>query len=121
MSKKAKKGSAPAPSDDAIRVNAHPRASASIRRLRARAGIAALVICALLSLRAGVPAFDAVARGLAAGIAAHFLAWFAGVLVWRHLIVGEIAARREAILAARAEREAAIERAGAAVAAANGA
>ena len=116
MSKKKGKGeAAPAPADGVVRVDAHPRASASIRRLRARAGIVALVVCALLSLRAGLPAFDAVARGLAAGIAAHFLAWFAGLLIWRHLIVGEIAARRDAVMAARAERQAA------AAAAANGA
>jgi hypothetical protein len=118
MSKKKQKGEgAPAPPADAVRVDAHPRASASIRRLRARAGIVALLVCSLLSLRAGLPAFDAVARGLVAGIAAHFLAWFAGLLVWRHLIVGEIAARREAVLAARAQRQAANQTA----AAANGA
>ena len=111
-----------APRDGAIRVE---RASArerldpppaGPRRHRRPRDLRAAVACA-----PELPAFDAVARGLAAGIAAHFLAWFAGVLVWRHLIVGEIAARREALLAARAEREAAIERAGAAVAAANGA
>jgi hypothetical protein len=106
VSKKKQKGAAAAaPPEGVVRVDAHPRASASIRRLRARAGIVALLVCALLSLRAGLPAFDAVARGLVAGVAAHFVAWFAGLLVWRHLIVGEIAARREAVLAARAERQ----------------
>jgi hypothetical protein len=118
MSKKKKGADAPPPAD-AVRVDAHPRASASIRRLRARAGIVALVVCALLSHRAGLPAFDAIARGLAAGIAAHFLAWFAGLLVWRHLIVGEITARRDAVMAVRAERQAGTEAAAAAVAAAN--
>jgi hypothetical protein len=105
--KKDKQAEATAPADaNVVRVGAHPRASASIRRLRGRVGIAALVICLLLSLRAGLPAFDAVARALLVGIAVQFVAWFAGLLVWRHLIVGELLAHREALEAARAEREA---------------
>jgi len=103
--------------DTAVRVAAHPRASASIRRLRGRAGLGAFAVCLLLSLRAGVPAFDAVARGLAAGIAAQFAVWFAAVLVWRHLIVAELALHREALEAAREERRAAAEAARAAAAA----
>jgi hypothetical protein len=55
----------------------------------------------VLSLRAGVPAFDAVLRGLAGGIAAHFVAWAAGVVAWRHLIIAELAAHREAAAARR--------------------
>jgi hypothetical protein len=109
-----KKDAKPAAPDGAIRLASHPRASASVRRLRARAGLAALVIGLLLSLNAGLPLFDAVARGLVAGIAAHFLAWFAGLLVWRHLVLGELAAHREAVVAARAERLAAAEQARAA-------
>jgi hypothetical protein len=121
MSKKAKKQneatlaeaergeSAATPAVDTLRVGAHPRAAASIRRLRGRAGLIAFAVCLLLSLRAGLPLFDAVARGLVAGIAAQFVAWFAAVLVWRHLIVGELVAHREAQEAARAERRAAAE------------
>jgi hypothetical protein len=115
--KKKKKDAVTAAPDGGIRLAAHPRASASVRRLRARAGLAALVIGLLLSLNAGLPLFDAVARGLAAGIAAHFLAWFAGLLVWRHLVLGELAAHREAVAAARAERLAAAETARATAAA----
>ncbi len=50
-----------------VAVIAHPRARTSIRRWRGRAGLIALVVVTLLSLRAGVPAFDAVLRGLAGG------------------------------------------------------
>ena len=108
--KKDKQAEATAPADaNVVRVGAHPRASASIRRLRGRVGIAALVICLLLSLRAGLPAFDAVARSLLVGIAAQFVAWFAALLVWRHLILGELLAHREALEAKRAEREAAAQ------------
>jgi hypothetical protein len=95
MAKKKKKPQSEAESG-AVSVVAHPRARRSIRRLRARAGLIGLVAVTWLSLRAGVPAFDAVLRGLAGGVAAHFLAWGAGILAWRHLIVAEIAAHREA-------------------------
>jgi hypothetical protein len=101
-----------------VRVASHPRASASIRRLRGRAGLGAFIVCLLLSLRAGVPAFDAVGRGLAAGIVAQFVVWFAGLVVWRHLIVAELALHRETLVAANAERLAAADAARAAAGAA---
>jgi hypothetical protein len=77
-------------------VVAHPRARRSIRRLRARAGLLGLIAVTVLSLRAGVPPFDAVLRGLAGGLAAYFVAWAAGVVAWRHLVMAELAAHREA-------------------------
>jgi hypothetical protein len=95
MAKK-KKEQQQAAEPGSVSVVAHPRARRSIRRLRARAGLIGLVAVTWLSLRAGVPAFDAVLRGLAGGLAAHFLAWGAGILAWRHLIVAEIAAHRAA-------------------------
>jgi hypothetical protein len=98
--------------DTTVSVVAHPRARRSIRRLRARAGIAGLVVVTFLSLRAGVPPFDAVLRGLAGGVVAHFVAWGAGIVAWRHLIVAELSAHRDAQLAKR--REAAERRAEAA-------
>ena len=110
MSKKKKadeKGEDAAADDGALRVTAHPRAGGSIRRARARAGLAALVLCTVLSLRAGLPLFDAVARGLVAGVAAQFVAWFAGLVIWRHLILGELVADRERLEQLRDERRAA--------------
>jgi hypothetical protein len=101
VAKKDKKA-APAADPGTIRVAAHPRARASIRRWRGRAGLIALVVVTVLSLRAGLPTFDAVLRGLAGGIAAHFVAWAAGVVAWRHLIIAEIAAHREAAVQRRA-------------------
>jgi hypothetical protein len=96
MAKKSKKKQGAEPDGSTLSVVAHPRARRSIRRLRARAGLIALVVVTYLSLRAGVPAFDAVLRGLAGGVAAHFIAWGAGVIAWRHLIVAELAAHRDA-------------------------
>jgi hypothetical protein len=110
MSTKATKAQeTPEAAAETPRVGAHPRAAASIRRLRGRAGLGAFAVCLVLSLRAGLPLFDALARGLAAGVAAQFVAWFAAVLVWRHLIVGELVAHREAQAEARAERRATAE------------
>lgn len=94
---------------DAVSVIAHPRARRSIRRLRARAGLIGLVAVTFLSLRAGVPPFDAVLRGLAGGVAAHFLAWGAGILAWRHLVMAELSAHREAQEARLRELRAAAE------------
>lgn len=84
-----------------IRLAEHPRARASVRRWRGRAGLAGLVLATWLSLRAGVPAFDAVLRGLACGVAAQFVAWAAAVVAWRHLVVAELVAHREALAVAR--------------------
>ena len=75
---------------------AHPRAQTSIRRWRGRAGLIGLIVVSILSLRAGVPAFDAVLRGLAGGVAAQFLAWAGAVVIWRHLVIAEIAVHRDA-------------------------
>jgi hypothetical protein len=112
-----KKTDAAAPGD-AVSVVAHPRARRSIRRLRARAGLLGLVAVTYLSLRAGVPPFDAVLRGLAGGVVAHFVAWGAGIIAWRHLVMAELAAYRDAQEARRRElRKAAEQRAADALAA----
>ncbi len=108
MAKKKDKPEA-AGEDGKVSVVAHPRAQASIRRWRGRAGMIGLIVVTLLSLRAGVPAFDAVLRGLVGGIAAQFLAWAAGVVLWRHLVLGEIAVHREAQRERLAARRAAAE------------
>ncbi len=77
-----------------IRVSAHPRARAAIRRTRGWAGIAGFFLVALLSLRAGVPAFDATLRALAGGLAAHFGAWICAVALWRRLVIAELELHR---------------------------
>src|SRR5688500_5665607 len=120
MSKtKKKKGedgeaAAEATGPEGVRVSAHPRAQRSIRRIRAATGLLVLLVVLGLSLRAGVPAFDALARALVAAVAAHFLAWAVAVTAWRHLALAELELAREAHeerLAAR--REAAERRAAA--------
>src|SRR5215211_1700693 len=90
--KKGKNGDGPV---DTPSVIAHPRARVSIRRWRGRAGLLGLILVTYLSMRAGVPAFDSVLRGLAGGFVAHFLAWIAGIVAWRHLVLAELIAHRE--------------------------
>jgi hypothetical protein len=111
LERKRDKGKRDGATADAVSVVAHPRARRSIRRLRARAGLIALHALTGHSQRAGVPPFDAVLRGLAGGVAAHFVAWGAGVVAWRHLVMAEIAAHRDAQEARLRElREAAEQR-----------
>lgn len=122
MAKKKKKeraSDAEPAGDGAVRVVAHPRARTSVRRWRGRAGLLALIGVTWLSLRAGAPAFDAVLRGLAGGVVAQFVAWAAGVVIWRHLVLAELAAHRDARAAAAAERRAAAEQRTAVIAARN--
>jgi uncharacterized membrane protein YccC len=89
-----------------IRLCDHPRASRQIELSRAWAGIGAFALVALLSHRAGVPAFEVGLRALAAGVVGYVAAWGLAVLVWRQLAVAEA---RAAHAAAVARREALLE------------
>jgi hypothetical protein len=84
-----------APTTEPVRLSAHPRAVRSVRRVRARAGLAALLLTLFLSLQAGVPAWDATARALIAGIAVHLAAWAVAVTVWRQIMLAELHALHE--------------------------
>jgi hypothetical protein len=106
--KKGKGGDADA--DETPSVIAHPRARTSIRRWRARAGLIGLVLVTYLSMQAGVPPFDSVLRGLAGGVVAHFVAWIAGIVAWRHLVLAELIAHREKQEAMLREYQEAAER-----------
>ena len=89
-----------------ITIGGHPRATRSVRRARALGGLLGLFVTLVLSLRAGVPAWDATARALVAGVAVHLAAWAVAVAVWRQLMLAELHAqheRRRARLERRAE------------------
>jgi len=82
-----------------ITIGAHPRARRSVRRARAFGGLIGFVVALVLSLRAGVPAWDATARALIAGIVVHLAAWRVAVAVWHQLMLAEleqVRARRNA-------------------------
>ena len=81
-----------------VRVSDHPRARAAIRRARAWAGIAGFALVLLLSLRAGVPGFDAMLRALAGGIVAYVAAWACALALWRRLVIAELEVARRRVL-----------------------
>ncbi len=83
---------APAPIE--VRVSDHPRARAAIRRARGWAGIAGFAVVLLVSLRAGVPGFDALLRALAGGMIAHVMAWVCALALWRRLVIAELESER---------------------------
>jgi ABC-type uncharacterized transport system permease subunit len=94
VSKKKDKQAAAAPerASNGITIGAHPRARRSVQRMRALGGLVGFLLTLLMSLHAGVPAFDATARALIAGIALHLVAWAVAVAVWRQLIYAELRA-----------------------------
>ena len=95
-----------APAAQAITIGAHPRAKRSVRRARALGGLLGFLVTIVLSLRAGVPAWDATARALMAGVAVHLAAWAVAVAVAKQLMLAELHAqhaRRLARLEQRAE------------------
>jgi hypothetical protein len=108
----AEAAAAPGPAGPApVTLRTHPGALAGIRRARARAGLAAFALVLLLSLRAHVPAQDAAARALLAGVVAQLAAWRIAVAVWSQVVRGQLEqsraaheGRRRAEAAAAAER-----------------
>jgi hypothetical protein len=80
---------------EAVRLSAHPRAMASIRRVRAWCGLIGFALVTILSLRSGLLLPDAVLRGLVGGAVAHFAAWFVAIKLWRHVALAELDAARE--------------------------
>lgn len=98
MAKKGdKQAERPAP-NGAVRLSDHPRAAVSIRRVRGWCGLIGFVAVAVLSLRGGLPLPDAILRGLAGGVAAHFAGWFVALKLWKQIVLGELlvlAERRE--------------------------
>jgi hypothetical protein len=76
--------------EERIALDQHPRAQASIARIKGIGGIACFALVGLISMRAGVPFFDSGLRALVAGVAGYTVAWFGAVQVWRHVAVAEI-------------------------------
>ena len=95
-----------------ITIGAHPRARRSVRRARALGGLIGFLVTLVLSLRAGVPAWDATASALMAGVVVHMVAWRVSVAVWRQLMLAELEQVRER-RAERVERRGELARAGA--------
>jgi hypothetical protein len=99
MSKKKDKGKAvAAPAADAaaaVRLSAHPRALASIRRVRGWCGLIGFGLVILIALRSGLLLPEAVLRGLAGGAVAYFAGWFLAIKLWKQVALAELDAARE--------------------------
>ena len=94
-----------------VSVAAHPRARASVRRVRARTALAAFGLVLLLSLNASVPGQEAAVRALVAGLIGNLAGWACALAVWRQLVLAEL---RVAEQRHRERRRAAAEAAAAA-------
>jgi hypothetical protein len=90
VSKRSGKSADPAAATPSVSLAAHPRALTAVRRLRARFGIAGLLIVAFLAHRAGVPGPDCLLRGLLGGVVAYFASWACAVAVYRQLVLAEL-------------------------------
>ena len=73
-----------------VSVAAHPRARASIRRIRGWTAIGAFAIVLLLTMNAGVPGEEAALRSLIAGLVGNLVGWACALAVWRQLVLAEL-------------------------------
>jgi hypothetical protein len=73
----------------------HPRASASIRRAKARGGLAGFALGLLASWLHGGVLLAALERGLIAGVVGYLVAWAAALTVWRYVVRAEARAALE--------------------------
>lgn len=109
MSKNKKTAEAP-DAAKTVSVAAHPRARASIRRIRARTALVAFAIVLFLSLQSSVPGQEAAVRALVAGLIGNLAGWACALAVWRSLVLAELKVAAEARAARRrAAAEAAAE------------
>jgi hypothetical protein len=94
--KKAKKAEQAQGSDEHVRLSTHPGAVASVKRTRARCGLAGFFVVFALCVVGGVPAQIALERALLSGIACHLAGWWAAIAVWRSVIRVQVAQAAEA-------------------------
>lgn len=94
------------PAARALRLADHPRARRHIALAKGWGGLATFALALLLSLRAGVPAEEAILRAVGLGVAGTLVAWALAVVVWRQVAVAEIEAARRRIVARLEELEA---------------
>jgi hypothetical protein len=83
------------PEERVMTVAAHPRAAHAVRRAKGAGGLVGLVLAALLSHSAGLPAADVGLRALLGGIAGYLVFWVVAVEAARHLVVAEARAAGE--------------------------
>jgi hypothetical protein len=97
-----------AASQNRITIKSHPRAAASIRRIKARGGLIGFAIGAFGAWAHGGIMASILLRGLEGGVAGYLACWFAAVTIWKHVIYAELRSavdRRKAALAEAAASE----------------
>lgn len=99
--KKGKKGEAPEAPDasDGPNLAAHPRAVRSVARAKSWGGLAGFLLGGYLSLSTGTLA-EAAARALVGGVVCYVAVWAGAVFIWRRLVIMEIKAREQQLIAA---------------------
>jgi hypothetical protein len=95
-----KQKDSPADAPDGISVAGHPRSSQLVRRAKGWGGFGGAMLCTALALHAHVPAFDALLRGLAGGVATYVVTWALALAAARQLVIAEVRARYAEVLAA---------------------
>ena len=68
----------------------HPRARASVRRIKGLAGLVGFAIGAWLAHSAGLSVTGVLERALLIGVGAYLLAWGCAVAVWRQIVLAEL-------------------------------
>ena len=91
--RKAASGAGASAAPAGISVAAHPRSASAVRRAKGLGGLLGTLLAMLIALRAGLPLFDAMLRGLAGGIAGYIVLWAAAVAVARQLVIAEVRTR----------------------------
>ena len=94
--------SAATPDLEPYTIHDHPRAKRSIETSRSWAALVGAGLVALVSWQSGMGEFDAIVRGLIAGVIVFVLAWAVAVMVWREIVRAEIAQAREKVRERRA-------------------
>jgi hypothetical protein len=94
---------------DGPTVAAHPRAARSVTRVKGWGGLVGFLVAGYLSLPTSTAA-EAGMRALIAGAVCYVACWGAAVFVWRRIVVLEIKAREQKLLADVLARQDALAR-----------
>ncbi|MBI5104841.1 MAG: hypothetical protein HZB46_07630 [Solirubrobacterales bacterium] len=109
MAKKDDKKKAKGASPGGIVLAAHPRARRDIALAKGWGGLGVFALVVYLSVKAGVPAADALLRGIVFGMGGYVVGWGLAVAVWRHLALAEIEAARRRLRDAHQEQQRRLE------------
>ena len=81
-----------------VRLKDHPRAAASLAKVRAWGAIVGFAVAAYFSHKAGLTFVDVVIRSILIGLATSLVVWAGAQAVWKQIVFAEIAqARKDAL------------------------